>query len=132
MRSVIVLRGTKLLSSFSVHPGNWQMIHAHSHEDIEDILDKYGTTHIVVESKARTGIAIHQELRGFLESGPFRLVKEISVKSNHSKMRGQTLKIYEYLTPKPMTAEYLELRLPIVGQTLRVPMDRLRRRLGSP
>ena len=128
-RSVIVLRGDKLLTSSAIYPRNLLKTHAHSHEDIEDILGKYGTTHIVVESEDRTGIAIHQELRSFLESGPFRLVKEISVKSNHSKLRGQTLRIYEYLDPKPMTADYLELRLPIVGQTLRVPIDRLRRRL---
>jgi len=131
-RSVIVLRGDKLLTSSAIYPRHLLKIHAHSRDDIEDILGKYGTTHIVVESEDRTGIAVHQEFRAFLESGPFRLVKEIPVKSNHVMLKGQTLKIYEYLNAKPMSADKLELRLPVVGRKLVVPINRLRRRLRLP
>jgi hypothetical protein len=131
-RSLIVLRGDKLLTSAAISATHWLKIHAHSREDIENILNRYGTTHIVVESEDLTGIAIHQEFRAFLDSGPFRLVKEIPVKSNYPVLRGQRIKIYEYLNSKPITADRLELRLPVVGQTLSIPIDRLLSRLGSP
>jgi len=128
-RSLIVLRGDKLLTSASITFKRWLKIHAYSSEDIENILKKYGTTHIVVESEDRTGIAIHQELHDFLDSGPFRLVKEIPVKSNRRRLRGQTLKIYKFLNSEPITADRLELRLPVVGQTLSIPIDRLLSRI---
>ena len=121
-----------MLTSSAIYAHKSLKIHANSREDIEDILGKYGTTHVVVESEDRTGIGIREDFRAFLESGPFRLVREIPVKSNHYMLKGQTLKIYEYLNPKALTADTLELRLPTVGQTLRVPIERLRRRLHIP
>ena len=131
-RSLIVLRGDKLLTSSSIFPNTLLKIHAQSTEDIENILNKYGTTHIVVESKDHTGIKIIQELLVFLNSGPFRLVKIYPVKSNFSGLEDQTLKVYEYLNSKPITATHLELRLPVVGQTLNIPIARLLSRIPHP
>jgi hypothetical protein len=131
-KSRIVLRGDKLLSSSSIVPKHWLKIHVHSAQEIENILNQYGTTHIVVESADRSGIAIHQAFRAFLDVGPFRLVKEIPIESNRAPLEGQMLKIYEYLSPQPMSADWLELRLPIVGKTLGIPLDRLRRQPRSP
>jgi len=131
-RSLIILRGDKLLSSSSIMPRQWLKVHAHSRTDLENMIKEYGPSHIVVEAEHRSDILIHQEFRKFLDQGPFRLVSEIPVQSNRSPLRGQTLKIYEYLNSQPMTAKQLELRLPIVGQTVRVSVDPLRRQLQRP
>lgn len=122
-KSMYILRGDKLLTSSSIIPGRWLKVHAHSCQDIEEIFDEYGISYVVIESEEWTGLEIHQELRSFLSSGPFTLVKEIPVKTNRWQPR--TLKIYRYINAKPMTANFLKLRLPSVGQTLNVPMQHL-------
>jgi len=124
-RSVYVLRADKLLSSSSISAKHWLEVHAHSQEDIRKIFDGYGIVYIVVESKDRSGVEIHRELRNYLKTGPFQLVKEIPVLSNRPPLVGQKLLIYRYLEPKTITADYLELRLPVVGQTIRVPMRKV-------
>jgi len=121
-RSRLVLRGNKLLSSSAIYFKLHLQVHAHSREDIQKIFDQYGVVYVVVESRDQTDIPIHRTLREFLESGPFGLEREIPVSSNLPHLAGQTLRVYRYLEPKRMTATTLELRLPIVGRTLRVPM----------
>ncbi len=119
-KSIFVLRGDKLLTSSSITPGHWLKTHAHSSEDIEKIFDNYGIVYIVVEKEDWTGIKIHQELRSFLDSGPFKLVKEIPINTN--RWQPQTLRIYEYLNAMPMAADYLKLDLPSIGKVLHVPI----------
>ena len=125
-KSMYVLRGDKLLSSHSIYPKKNLKVHAHSREDIEKIFDKYGILYIVVQNEDWTGgIEIHQELRVFLDSGPFRLVEEFPIESNINDLKGAKLKIYKYLNAKPIIADYLELRLPSVGQMLKIPIRHL-------
>jgi hypothetical protein len=123
-KSMYVLRGDKLLSSSSIYPGHRLTVHAFTDDDIKEIFDKYGIVHIVVESKHHDGVEIHQKLRTFLQTGPFRLVHEIPIETNRERLEGQSLKIYKYLEAKPMTAKLLELHLPVVGKILRVEMPR--------
>lgn len=129
-RSMYVLRGDKLLTSASISSTRWLKIHANNRSDIEDILKKYGVTLIVVERNDYTGIAIHKELREFLKTNKFQLLREIPIVSNRRvttlaeqpSLGMQTLQIYEYVDAVPLTAEELIIELPIVGQTLRVPL----------
>jgi hypothetical protein len=126
-RSMYIFRGRKILSSSVFHSRKGLVVHANSAEDIREIFDKYGIEYIIVESEYRAKIArIHQKLREFLNSGPFRLVKEIEIESNHPKLIGQNLKIYKYLNAKPITADFLEIRLPAVSLTIRAPIRCLR------
>lgn len=120
-RSMYVLRGDKLLSSASI-TNYWMKTHAHSEEDIRKIFDRYGPHYIVVESDPWSGSPpIHQALREFLKSGPFELVHEIPIVTNRQPLEQKSLQIFEYLDAKAVTADFLELRLPVVGQTIRVP-----------
>ena len=123
-RSTVVLRGDKLLSSSAVWRGQLT-IHAHNESDIRDILDKYGVTIIVIETRDYTGIPINRLLRSFLQSEDFELIKEIPIESNSGPLSDNSLKIYRYLKAKPPNAEFITLELPIVGQTLKVPMKKL-------
>jgi hypothetical protein len=123
-RSIFVLRGDKLLTSSALGKDQRLEVHAHSRQDIADILDKYGVTDIVVEGTEVSEVEIHHEFRRFLDSGPFLLVKTIPIDSNIAGLRGNTLKIYRYLDAKPATADRLELRLPLVGVTISVPLGR--------
>jgi hypothetical protein len=123
-RSIFVLRGDKLLSSSALEKRQRLEVHAHSRQDIADILDKYGVADVIVEGIEISDVEIHHELRRFLDSGPFRLVKTIPIDSNILGLQGNTLKVYRYLTAKPVTADRLELRVPLVGVTINVPLRR--------
>lgn len=125
-RSMYVLRGDKLLSSSSILATHWLDVHAQSEQDILSIFDNYGIQYVVVESNDTFSVSIHEKLREFLKTGPFQLEKEIAVQSSRSMLMDQRLLIYRYLNAKPPSADYLELRLPVVGQTLRVPVQNLR------
>jgi hypothetical protein len=103
-------------------------VHAESRDDIEAMLAKYGVVYVIVESEDYTGIDIHKELRAFLDTDTFRLVKEIPIDSNRNAydapLGGQMLKIYEYRHAKPPTeGAEIVLDLPLVGQKLRVPLE---------
>jgi Dolichyl-phosphate-mannose-protein mannosyltransferase len=123
-RSISVLRGDKLLSSSALEKRMRLEVHAHSRQDIADILDKYGVADVVVEGTETSNVEIHHELRRFLDSGPFQLVKTIPIDSNIPGLQGNTLKVYRYLAAKPQTADRLELRVPLVGATINVPLRR--------
>lgn len=124
-KSMYVLRGDKLLSSSSIWTGRWLTVYAHSTEDIQAIFDNYGIVYIVVESETWSNVEIHQKLRDFLHTDLFSLVKEIPIETNRESLKGKTLRIYKYLEAKPITADYIELHLPVVGKTLKVPLRKI-------
>lgn len=120
-RSMYVLRGDKLLSSSSVQPNIRLKVHAQGRKDIRGLLQEYGVQYIVVESKEPLDLEIHRELRRYLKEGPFKLAKQIPVKSqSRTPLAGQELKIYRYTNAKALTKDYMELRLPVVGKTIKV------------
>lgn len=121
-KSMYVLRGDKLLSSSAISATSRLKIHADSYNDINSLFNKYGVTHIVVESLDRTNVKIHTTLREHLKSNDFELVASIPVQSNRTVLTDQQLLIYEYQHPKIPTAGFLELDLPLVGKTIKVPL----------
>jgi hypothetical protein len=124
-RSMYVLRGDKLLSSSAIKSDQMLEIHAMSRDDIQAILDDYGVQYVVVEERDLSGLKIHKELRHFLKEGPFKLEKKIRIDSTRDPLMNQAIMIYSYLNRKPITADYLELRLPVVGQVIKVPIRKL-------
>jgi hypothetical protein len=136
-RSFYVLRGDKLLSSTSIAGTNKLKVHAHNANDIDAILDQFGPQYIVVEDRNTIGIPIHATLRDHLrQSARFRLVKTIPVDTGHPSTREDldnlNLLIYERLDRTAPRDGVLELRLPVVGKTLRIPMRDLRPRVQVP
>ncbi len=121
-KSTYVLRADKLLSSSSISSQHWLEVHVHSNEEIKKILDDYGVDLIVVESRDQSKIKIHQQFRQYLKNGPFTLLKTIPVNSNRLPLKRQQLLIYRYLDRPIATKGYITLRLPVVGQTIKVPV----------
>ncbi len=121
-RSMYVLRADKLLTSSSISYHNRLSVHIKNREGIRELLDRYGIELIVVESRDRSGIKIHQEFRRYLEEGPFDELTRIPVKSNRPPLMDQELVVYRYRDYKPAKGGILELHLPVVGQTIRVPL----------
>lgn len=121
-RSMHVLRADKLLSSSAINPNIWLEVHAHSDADIQRMLDEYGIDLIVVEDRDVSGIEIHQRFRQFLQTSRFQRLASIPVHSNRNNLRDQRLSVYRYLEAKPLTAEYLTLKLPVVGQEIKIPL----------
>jgi len=121
VRSMYVLRGDKLLTSTAIGGHRWLEVHAQTRDDIQRMFDDYGVEFVVVESKDWSGMEIHQQLRDYLRSGPFRLDARIPIETNRQPLRDRSLEIYRYQNYQPVTAEYLKLRLPVVGKTIQVP-----------
>ena len=121
-KSMYVLRADKLLASSSISATNKLTIHANSKKDIKKILDKFGPEFIVVESRELTGIDIYRKLREFLQNGLFELIKCIPVKSTRPPLMEQNLLIYRYKGYRPTEGGIMELYLPVVGQTIKVPV----------
>jgi hypothetical protein len=126
-RSMYVLRGDKLLSSTSIAGKNQLEVHAQDTDDINDILDQFGPQFIIVEDLNTIRIPIHDVLRSMLANDSrYRLVQTIPVDTGEPSTRpplaGVSLLIYEKLDHKPPRDGILRLRLPVVGQTLEVPL----------
>ena len=124
-RTMYVLRGDKLLTSSAILSNQWVEQHASSRDDIQSILRNYGIQYVVVEKRDLSGHDVHQELRRYLKDGPFELNKSIDVETTRKPLQEQQILIYEYKDRQHITADYLDLRLPVVGQTIRVPIRKL-------
>lgn len=122
-RSMYVLRADKLLTSSSILATKSFQVHAQTRKDIQNIFNKYGVELIVIESKDLSGIKIHQELREYLREGPFELVEKIAVSSTRPPLIGQQLLIFRYNDYKRAQGGMLKLHLPVVGQTIHVPIN---------
>ena len=132
-RSMYVLRGDKLLSSTSIGGRSRLEIHARGANDIREMMERFGVQYVVVEDKNTIGIPIHDVLREMLNDvEQFALVKTISVDtgspSTREPLKGVSLLIYEVLDRGTPEDGILELKLPVVGQTLRIPLRDLKDR----
>ena len=123
-RELFVLRADKLLSSSGMYAGERAQDveqRLESKEDIGALMDRFGVQFIVVESKSPLPLPIHDLLREYLQSDRFRLAATIPIRTNRGPLRGQDLLVYENLELKTPEGGVLELPIPIVGQTIRVP-----------
>lgn len=137
-RSMYVLRGDKLLSSSSISSKNMLELHAENEADILEMLDRHGFHYVVVEDENTIDVPIHGLLRELLkEEERFQLVERIPVDTGtpttREPLEGVSLLIYEVLDRSEPQDGILELHLPVVGQTLRVPLRGLTdREAGAP
>lgn len=126
-KSMYVLRADKLLTSSAINNSIWLEVHAKTEADIERMLQEYGVELVVLESRDTSGIDIHQRLRRLVGGDGFQRLASIPVVSNREPLQQQTLDVYRYLRAKPLTAQYLTLKLPVVGQTIKVPLRTLKK-----
>lgn len=132
-RSMCMRRGAKLSSSKSIAGRNQLEVHAEDERDIIGMLEQYGVQYVVVEDKNTIKIPIHRVLRRVLECNDrFELVKTIPVDtgslSTRESLDGVSLLIYKVHDRGALKDGILELRLLVVGQTLRVPLRGLQER----
>ncbi len=128
-RQFVILRGDKLISSSSLSYKKKLEIHLHDKEEIHKAFSDLGVQFAVVESINISGMKIYDELRDLLrDSSRFKLHKKVKVKSNISSLKDQTLLVYENLGYEEVTEDQvLHLRLPIVGQTIKVKLKKILR-----
>jgi hypothetical protein len=126
-RSMWVLRGDKLLTSTSIGGSNMLEVHIEDAAEIDALLDRFGPQFIVVESRNTIGPAVHSVLRTHLASSDDYLLRNtIPVDTGEPTTRDPLddleLLIYEHVNRKPSAGGVLELRLPVVGKTLQIPL----------
>ena len=90
-------------------------------------LTDMGVQFIVVEADNPSGLEIYDTFRELLrDKSEFKLHKVIPVQSNHYKLEGQRLLIYENLHwPGVTPNKELHLRLPVVGQTIEIKLEKI-------
>jgi len=126
-RQLVVLRGSKIISSSSVFMKNRLKIHLHTKRDIYKALHDLSVHFIVIESIDSSDIPIFKEFEELLkDTSRFKLHKAIKVESNYTRLKNQELLIYENLNYAEINEDkVLELRLPIVGKTIKVKLKKI-------
>jgi hypothetical protein len=131
-RSMWVLRGDKLLTSTSIAGRNRLEVHIDDAAGIDALLDRFGPQFVVVESRNTIGLDAHDVLREHLAASSNFLLRETipvdtGTPSTREPLDDLDLLIYERVNRPRPTGGVLELRLPVVGQTLQIPL----REIGS-
>jgi hypothetical protein len=126
-RSMWVLRGDKLLTSSSIASHNRLEVHIEDAAGIDALLDRFGPQFIVVESRNTIGPPVHGILRNHLAtSDSFVLRDTIPVDtgnpSTREPLKDLDLLVYERVNRPTPTGGILKLHLPVVGQTLEIPL----------
>ena len=126
-RKFIVLRGDKLLASSSISYTNKLQIHLHTKEEIAKALSDFGVQFIVVESTNISNVQIYDKLRELLsDNAHFALRRSIPIESNIAKLENQNLLVYEDVNYKGINKNAtLNLRLPVVGQSINMELKRI-------
>jgi len=126
-KKLLILRGDKIISSSAITYKHKLAIHLKNKEEMLNAIHDMGVQFIVIESMNISDLEIYDEFRELLtDQTRFKLHKVIEVKSNLHELRNQTLLVYEYLSWKGIrNGKMLRLRLPIVGKTIEIQMEKL-------
>lgn len=126
-RQFVIIRGDKIITSSSISYKNKLKVHLNNKNEIYKAFSDLGVHFAVVESVNTSGMKIYDDLRDLLgDSTRFKLHKTIKVKSNNSSLMAQNLLVYENLGYEDMAEDrVLNLRLPIVGKTIRVNLKKI-------
>ncbi len=124
-RKFVVVRGDKLIASSSITYRNRLKIHLRNEEEMAKALSDLGVQFLVVESLEKSDVEVFAKFRNLLDNHPSIVLKKtIPLKSNHSAFKDQSVLIYEMLqSPDPKANTVLNLRLPVVGQTIEMPLE---------
>ncbi len=126
-RRFVIVRGDKLIASSSITYNNRLKIHLRNETEMAKALSDLGVQFLVVESREKSNIEAFAKFRKLLDNHPSIVLKKtIPLESNHSVLKDQSLLIYENLrNPNPKANTVLNLRLPVVGQTIKMPLENI-------
>jgi len=128
-RRLVVLRADKILTTSRMsRPSIEDRIDRP--EQIYDVLQRYGTRYVVIEDRPSQSRVL-EWLRHELKTSRFVERRRIPLKVTDVRMRGASLAVYEFLDASAPAADAtLSMRLPVVGQSLDVPLtDLIERKL---
>ncbi len=122
-RKMIVLLAEKLLATSFLHRLVEDRIQ--DKDDIYKIFKDFGVCHVVLEDKPSKSRSI-EWLREEVQKDQFILKKTIPILTNHKRLQGVDLKIYEYKSCGPPNPEaILEINLPLINRSITVKFDKL-------
>ncbi|MEZ5290888.1 MAG: glycosyltransferase family 39 protein [Vicinamibacterales bacterium] len=94
--------------------------------EIYEVLGRFGTRWVVLED-APSGSVVLDWLREETHGPRFAERLRIPIATGDVRLRGVDLVVYEYLQASPPAPDaVVDLRLPVVGRTIRVPLSDLR------
>lgn len=101
-------------------------------EDIYTLLDQFGTRFVVLEDRP-SGSEVIEWLREAAQSNRFSERRRFQTNSRDPRLRGVALVVYEYLDHGPPAPDaQLDMRLPLVGREIHVPLRDLLRVPSAP
>ncbi len=123
-RRLVVLRADKILTTSKMGRSSVED-RIERPEQIYDVLHRYGTRYVVIEdlpSQSRVLEWLRQELK----SPRFVERRRIPLRVTDVRLRGSSLAVYELLDASgPEAGATLAMRLPVVGQSLDIPLQDL-------
>lgn len=123
-RRLVVLRADKMLTTSRMDRVDVEE-RIDRPEQIDDVLRTFGTKFIVVEdrpSKAR----VLEWLRDEVRSSRFAERQNIPIGSDNRRLRGTSLKVYEFLGATPPASDaVLSMKLPLIGRSVSVKLSDL-------
>lgn len=122
-RELIVLRADKVLATSRLSRIVEERIT--QREQIYEILRDFGVGYVVLEDLPYESPSL-EWLREEVQGERFVLRKKIPIQSNHPKLKGVNLVIYEYKDYKPPgQGKKLQMNIPLMGDSIRVQFDEL-------
>ena len=123
-RRLIVLRADKILTTSKMARTNFAE-KIDRPEQIYDVLHRYGTRYVVIEDRPSQSRVL-EWLRHELTSPRFAERTRIPLRVTDVRMRGTSLAIYEFLDASAPAADAkLSMHLPVIGQSLDIPLQDL-------
>ena len=123
-RAQIVLRADKILTtSFMQHSAIEERIS--SPAEIFDALQRFGTRYVVVEERA-TKVRVLRWVEDVVRTDRFRELYRAPLISDDPRMPNAWIGVYEYKdAARPASDAVLDIKLPLAGQRLAVPLGEL-------
>lgn len=121
-RQRVVLRADKVMVSLAVNKYRGVYSHMQTEQDLYSLLDKYGVSTIVVESRDLVDLPEFEMLLKAVEGSRFELLAEYPLETNLPGFADIDIQIYRYLDAQPLTAKELVIPMPHLGRELRLPL----------
>lgn len=119
----LCLRSSKVLYTYASYPWIDFQSFVQTPEDIEKLLREYGIRYVVAEDVDQWNLAPGNMLRSLLDTPKFKQIAQIPI--HYEEIRGpraRFLDIYEYLDYQPAVADAIDLKLPGLNRSIRVPI----------
>jgi len=126
-RNVVVLRVSKLFFTMPAMKAHGMTVRISTRDEMLAMMRGLGVRYVLVEDPcpAFDGVGrVMAELRGLVRSDIFVRRAEHRIEDRKAALAAR-IELYEFREPRPADEEWLTIHVPLGGQVIRVPLERL-------